>query len=1061
MNNGKFSRTSLWLVAGAFVLATSAGTVWGQDVNPTKVKKPAWREEPGAMAAGMARTSGAGDRAIGRVNVSQLDHRTHNFGDMGTTAEGWHTSRYPAPDGSLDSWGWNQSMALAIGAGSWNSLPQVHESTGDFQSLSYADWEAMDGARGAQFSNPPQTWGGYPLFATSDLPGTWPPGGWPAPESTTDIWWGTDTWLKWERRADKEVYCEFDDAGAARNTYSDVLDISVKKRVLGYGSLDGVFFQFELTNNSSTAYTNCFLGHFGDLGSPVYSSWTGYPVYDATRNMTYMVGDSYNASTGSHTDGNGNAAAWFGFVMLESPTGSFKTDTNGTLVDNPADALQRLALTHWEDATYGEDEELYGALTAYTQYLSVGQSIAYWKTGSDKLNPVLEQTTADWLTQYDPSNPDNYIYRASGEFTFNPGESINMVVAVVASNTEGGLLANADKAMRFYQARFKTSGPPPSPVVSVPGLLAGPNGVEFNPDIHSYRIYYTDPGSVTLTWDASTSETALDPITAAVEFEGYKIYRSLNRGLSWGEPVTDSQGNQIGSVPVAQFDLKDDVKDDYLGFYIGDDTGVAHTWTDTDVLDGLEYWYAVTTYDYAPPEPAYESAIGGDPTTPNVVGVIAGPRPSGYLPGGLATGSTGALVPTATGGTYTADGTASVLVVSSSETSNSTYRITTIDSAGYGQNTYTNVVGVTLENLTAGTTLYSGLLPENLSTFGANLLPVVDGIQVVIDTKFNGVDPYDRTGFTFPTEFSPYSGYEMIYGDDWFMNSSIDHTDLDDAATKYFTAEIRFDTLQTQLAYVYNRSGGYGWVATSQFPGTVWDVSGATDRQVNIAYTRQSSKGTNYDWDIDDSPLGSNRHYTSILQSTYSSTVDTAYTIDVGPPARNGTKSDWRSSQLDHVWSMIAGTSSGLTWRDLHGKTATWNYTHPLGAGWQFQFSTTAPTTVDTLIDYDDIKPVPNPYFVRAEWDRNVNRRKIMFTNVPANCTIDIYTLTGEMVASLDHSGSALAAVGTQGYNSDRIGTVVWNLWTYEYTEAAYGLYIYVVKVGDDVKKVGKLAIIR
>ena len=129
--------------------------------------------------------------------------------------------------------------------------------------------------------------------------------------------------------------------------------------------------------------------------------------------------------------------------------------------------------------------------------------------------------------------------------------------------------------------------------------------------------------------------------------------------------------------------------------------------------------------------------------------------------------------------------------------------------------------------------------------------------------------------------------------------------------------------------------------------------------------------------------------------------------------------------------------------------------------GQSFTFSTTAPAHEDTLVDYDDIQPVPNPYFIMAEWDRNINRRKIMFTNVPQDATIDIYTLNGELVASLDHSGSALNDVGTRGYNSDRIGTVVWNLWTYEYTEAAYGLYIYVVKVGDDVKKVGKLAIIR
>jgi len=211
--NNRFARTSLWLVAGIFVLATS-GTVWAQSSSsPKRTKVEPWLEAPGATA--LAKGAGAEDRAVGRVNVSQFDQRTHNFGDMGTTAEGWHCCRYPRPDGSgsLDSYGWNQSMALAVGPGSWLSTPQVHESTGDFQSLSLADWESQDGARGAQFSNPPQTWSGYPMFATSDLPGTWPPAGWPAPETVTDIWIGTDEWNKWERRADKEIYCEFDDTG--------------------------------------------------------------------------------------------------------------------------------------------------------------------------------------------------------------------------------------------------------------------------------------------------------------------------------------------------------------------------------------------------------------------------------------------------------------------------------------------------------------------------------------------------------------------------------------------------------------------------------------------------------------------------------------------------------------------------------------------------------------------------------------------------------------------------------------------------------------------------------
>jgi hypothetical protein len=152
---------------------------------------------------------------------------------------------------------------------------------------------------------------------------------------------------------------------------------------------------------------------------------------------------------------------------------------------------------------------------------------------------------------------------------------------------------------------------------------------------------------------------------------------------------------------------------------------------------------------------------------------------------------------------------------------------------------------------------------------------------------------------------------------------------------------------------------------------------------------------------------------------------------------------------------------TGLTWRDLHGTTLSYEYLHPMGPGWQYEFSTTAPTLEDTLIDLDDIKVVPNPYYVYAEWDQSNNRRKIQFTNVPAESEIQIYTLSGELVAILDHHGDATATAGGRGYNSNRIGTVEWNIWTYEFTEAAYGLYIYVVKTDDGQTKVGKFAIIR
>ena len=1054
MKARSIARTSLWLVTASFMLVTWTGTVLGQETGPKRVKKEPWRELPGAMGAGMARTTDAIDRAIGRLNVSRLDQRTHNFGDMGG-ADNWYANRYPGPDGQLDSFGWNQTMALAVGPGTWLSTPQVHESGDDYQPLSMVDWEAQDGARGSQFSDPPETWSGTPMFATSDLPGTWPAGGWPAPESETEIWWGTETWNKWERKADRELYCEFDDEGASRNPYSTVLDISVRKRLLGYASTDAAFFQFELTNNSSTAYTECFIGQFGDFGSPVYGSWVGYPVYDATRQMTYNVGDHYNSTDGTHDDGDGNGAAWFGYMILESPSGSFRTDDTDALFDTPENAMARLALTHWADATYGEDKELYGALTAKTEYLSSAQSISYWKTDASKANPVLLQTTTDWLSLYDVGDADHYIYRASDEFTFNPGESINYITAVVAANTEGDLLAVADKAIILYQAQLFTSGPPPAPVLSASGVQAGPHGAEYNTDIHLYRINYTGSGSVTLTWDGSDSELALDAISGNVEFEGYKIYRSADRGRTWGEPVTDSRGIRIGSIPVAQFDIENSIAGNHPvnGFYLGEDSGLVHSWTDTDILDGLEYWYTITSYDYALPEPAYESSKGSDPKSPNLVAVIAGTRPSGYVPGTI-TGGEGELT-AVTKPAWDLSSSVSVGIVDNAAINGSTYRITTVDSAEYGGTVTSGLLGVTLTNLTSGSVLYTAMLPDDFD-LGTDLLPLVEGIAVEVSTFWNATAADDRlTGHTAPAGLGFASGWDLVYAND-FLGSAMDYDDFDDARAM-FPIEVRFDSLAPSNGYVYNR-GGYDYKAYHPNPLQVWDVTPGAPRQVNYAYTVQTIDLTNgNDLDLPYDTYGSSteepfRHYVYFLESDYSgATPDTFYTISG--------RLMWDLDAVFATWPNVTGAADSL--KHLHGTTWTIDYLLPMAAGNVYEFSTTAPAFEDTLIDYDDIKVVPNPYYVTAEWDRNVNRRKIMFTNVPQNCTIDIYTLAGELVASLDHIGSALDDVGTRGYSSDRIGTVVWNMWTYEFTEAAYGLYIYVLRVGDSVKKVGKFAIIR
>jgi hypothetical protein len=162
------------------------------------------------------------------------------------------------------------------------------------------------------------------------------------------------------------------------------------------------------------------------------------------------------------------------------------------------------------------------------------------------------------------------------------------------------------------------------------------------------------------------------------------------------------------------------------------------------------------------------------------------------------------------------------------------------------------------------------------------------------------------------------------------------------------------------------------------------------------------------------------------------------------------------NSRSDWVYRLRFSESSFATNEDYWDVGDVWTltpYKTLVGLGGQsFTFSTTAAAIEDTLVDYDLIQVVPNPYMLRAEWDRSENTRMMQFTNLPPNSTVDIYTLSGELVASLDHGPN---------YNSNELGFLTWSIWTYEFTEAAYGLYIYVVKVGDDVKKIGKFAIIR
>ena len=79
-------------------------------------------------------------------------------------------------------------------------------------------------------------------------------------------------------------------------------------------------------------------------------------------------------------------------------------------------------------------------------------------------------------------------------------------------------------------------------------------------------------------------------------------------------------------------------------------------------------------------------------------------------------------------------------------------------------------------------------------------------------------------------------------------------------------------------------------------------------------------------------------------------------------------------------------------------------------------------------------------------------RRKLMFTHLPAQCIIEIYTVSGILVDTIEVN------------NALDDGVVYWDLLTNESLEVAAGMYIYYVKSlvnNSGNEKIGKFAIIK
>lgn len=195
-----------------------------------------------------------------------------------------------------------------------------------------------------------------------------------------------------------------------------------------------------------------------------------------------------------------------------------------------------------------------------------------------------------------------------------PGDSINVVFAIVTAKKFGtdpaaldndeqktNLFTSAEWALRAYYGEDRNRN----------GILDEGEDLDGDGKITRY-ILPTPPQSpkvrvipesqkATIYWD-KRSEASVDPITGEMDFEGYRLYRTMS-----GFDLTASQDLNIALVKMAEFDsLGNDVGLN-TGFsfvelsepitFAGDTTEYWYKFEIQNLLNGWQYVFSVTAFD--------------------------------------------------------------------------------------------------------------------------------------------------------------------------------------------------------------------------------------------------------------------------------------------------------------------------------------------------------------------------------------------------------------------------------------------------------------------------------
>lgn len=757
------------------------------------------------------------------------------------------------------------------------------------------------------------------------------------------------------------------------------------------------------------------------LGTP--GNWKtgyyGYAYLESPGNATNGIDDDQDGIVDERRDdGIDNDHDWNGYVDVNN-NGKWDADQNEPLNDDvgkdgvgpldpqylgpdagEGDGIPTDGEPNFDKTDKDESDQI--GLTAVSIYrLGEGGTGGGWAKDDESM--WLKMNAGSFDTAIQKSNISMVF--ASGLFPLEQGRRERFSMALVFGNDLEDISFNKETVQQIYNANYNFSKPPSKPkLTAVPG-----------------------DKKVFLYWDAK-AEDSRDPFLGyekgnpafgyKKDFEGYLVYRSEEAEFNDIKLVTDSKGDAKYWVPIAQFDLKDSIKGpDPVGvngahFWMGNNTGLQHSYIDTDVKNGKKYYYALVSYDMGDPkfgtkglQPSEctkiisEDYVGGLQFVDVNCAVVTPNAPSaGYVPAQIvgnvkkvASGQgTGTITPTILNPAEIKDG-ASYKVEFTSTATFPQYKTKTFSLV----RTYNGVTD------TLNAALDSTFMGKN------NFTPPFDGLTMEVNND-TSILPIDTL-----------SGWIVGKNVNLAVIPFPDNTNR--ALPWPNDYEIRFSDQPQDTCY-FNQPPLY-----TKFPVNFKIFNITTGAQCKLAVKDNDGSGS----------------------LTYGDVIQVLEFL--GAPSLATSKIAWNVSYFPPF-------NPGLTPVDPSpGDIFRITTSKPFKTGDFFSFITKQVSSDNDLAktQMDQINVVPNPYLGTASWERrNLNstgrgERKIDFTHLPSQCTIRIYSMTGALVKTIRKEA---------GLSN---GTVSWDLVSDDGMEVAYGVYLYHVEAPGIGEHIGKFALIK